>query len=99
MPMFAFRRWILFLGLRRGSRSPEGRFGKRDRIGKVCIETLAMLRLKRFYRGYASLLAATALGAALPVVYKMTTPTPPGIATPDRVDTRLGALQFFDGFP
>ena len=58
-----------------------------------------MLRLKRFYPGYASLLAATALGAALPVVYKMTTPTPPGIATPDRVDTRLGALQFFDGFP
>lgn len=24
---------------------------------------------------------------------------PPGIAIPDRVDTRLGELKFFDGFP
>ncbi len=31
--------------------------------------------------------------------YKMTTETPPGIETPDRVDTRLGTLRFFDGFP
>jgi hypothetical protein len=72
-----------------------------------------MLRRKRFYRIYTSLLAATALGALvglrlqppavkaspLSVGYKMTTPVPPGIASPDRVDTRLGTLQFFDGFP
>ncbi|MFA5204744.1 MAG: DUF1254 domain-containing protein [Lentisphaeria bacterium] len=31
--------------------------------------------------------------------YKMTTPTPPGIACPDQVETRLGTLRFFDGFP
>jgi hypothetical protein len=30
---------------------------------------------------------------------KMVTDTPPGIAIPDRVDTRLGELKFFDGFP
>jgi hypothetical protein len=29
----------------------------------------------------------------------MTTPIPPGIAIPDKVDTRLGTLNFFDGFP
>src|SRR5262245_62173322 len=31
--------------------------------------------------------------------YKMATETPPGIAAPDSVETRLGTLQFFDGFP
>jgi hypothetical protein len=30
---------------------------------------------------------------------KMTTDVPPGIAIPDRVETRLGTLNFFDGFP
>ena len=31
--------------------------------------------------------------------YKMTTPIPPGIAIPDKVETRFGTLNFFDGFP
>jgi hypothetical protein len=31
--------------------------------------------------------------------YKMQTPIPPGIASPDKVETRLGTLNFFDGFP
>jgi hypothetical protein len=30
---------------------------------------------------------------------KMTTPIPAQITTPDEVDTRLGTLRFFDGFP
>jgi hypothetical protein len=30
---------------------------------------------------------------------KMTTEIPPSITTPDSVETRLGTLQFFDGFP
>jgi hypothetical protein len=30
---------------------------------------------------------------------KNTTPIPPGIASPDEVETRLGTLSFFDGFP
>jgi hypothetical protein len=33
------------------------------------------------------------------IQYKMTTPIPPGIAMPDKIDTRLGTLNFFDGFP
>lgn len=31
--------------------------------------------------------------------YKMQTPIPPGIASPNKVQTRLGTLKFFDGFP
>ena len=31
--------------------------------------------------------------------YKMTTTIPPGIESPARVETRLGTLNFFDGFP
>ena len=31
--------------------------------------------------------------------YKMTTPVPPGIESPDKVKTRFGTLKFFDGFP
>jgi hypothetical protein len=30
---------------------------------------------------------------------KMTTEIPEGIMTPDKVDTRIGTLEFFDGFP
>src|ERR1700735_5336747 len=30
---------------------------------------------------------------------KMTTPIPPSITTPESVDTRIGTLKFFDGFP
>jgi hypothetical protein len=35
----------------------------------------------------------------LPTTYKMTTPMPPGVASPDKVETRFGTLNFFDGFP
>src|SRR5271170_5174875 len=31
--------------------------------------------------------------------YKMETPIPPGITTPDKVDTRLGTLKFVGGYP
>jgi hypothetical protein len=31
--------------------------------------------------------------------YKMQTPVPPGVAIPDKVETRFGALNFFGGFP
>jgi len=29
---------------------------------------------------------------------KMSTTVPPGIESPDRVETRIGTLNFFDGF-
>ena len=59
------------------------------------------MRLKHY-------LAATALTGALAMVHanaqappkmKMTTPIPPSITTPDSVDTPIGTLKFFDGFP
>lgn len=31
--------------------------------------------------------------------YKYSTPLPPGVAIPDKVETRLGTLNFFGGFP
>src|SRR4030042_893002 len=37
--------------------------------------------------------------AVIATHYKMTTDIPAGILTPDRVETRLGTLRFFDGLP
>lgn len=34
-----------------------------------------------------------------PGKYKYSTPMPPGVAIPDKVETRLGTLNFFGGFP
>lgn len=34
-----------------------------------------------------------------PDKYKYSTPMPPGVAIPDNVETRLGTLNFFGGFP
>ena len=31
--------------------------------------------------------------------YKYSTPIPPGVYSPDKIETRLGTLKFFDGFP
>jgi hypothetical protein len=47
------------------------------------------------------LLALSALAAAPSYAqqYKYETATPPGIASPDQVKTRLGTLRFSDGFP
>jgi len=47
-----------------------------------------------------SILGAAGLAGAQDVPkYKMTTPIPPGITTPDKVDTRLGTLKFEGGYP
>ena len=42
---------------------------------------------------------ATNIPASSTARYKMTTDIPASIITPDRVETRLGTLRFFDGFP
>ena len=48
----------------------------------------------------AYVLAPTVTHAqAVPPKMKMTTEIPPAITTPDKVETRLGTLKFFDGFP
>jgi len=38
-------------------------------------------------------------GEAANPEYKYSTPMPPGVGSPDKVETRLGTLNFFDGFP
>jgi len=45
-----------------------------------------------------ALASAAAYAQTLPKM-KMTTPIPPSITTPDSVETRIGTLKFFDGFP
>ena len=44
-------------------------------------------------------LAQMLSGAPAEPNLKFSTPMPPGIASPDKVETRLGTLNFFDGFP
>src|SRR3954447_4181605 len=60
--------------------------------------------------GATGLLAASGLETSIPALLvstaaaqgakpKMATEIPPEITTPDRVETRLGTLNFFDGVP
>jgi len=44
-------------------------------------------------------LAIVALSGEAQERYRMTTPVPAEITTPDTVDTRIGTLKFFDGVP
>ena len=44
-------------------------------------------------------IVVTAAHAQTAPTFKMTTDIPDGIAIPATVDTRLGTLKFFDGFP
>lgn len=45
------------------------------------------------------MLGACSGPARQPSSYKMSTPIPPQILTPDTVETRIGTLKFFDGVP
>jgi len=56
----------------------------------------------KHFLGSVSFLAAfflTQAWATEPPKMKMTTDIPEAITTPDSVETRLGTLKFFDGFP
>ena len=55
----------------------------------------------KHFLGLVSLLAALFLTQAWaePPRMKMTTAIPEAITTPDRVETRIGTLEFFDGIP
>ena len=52
-----------------------------------------------FIGALACALATSSAQAQAPPRMKMTTDIPAGIAMPDTVETRLGTLKFFDGFP
>lgn len=61
-----------------------------------------MRRTWRLKAGLAAFVAVIVVSIALPgwaesPKMKMTPPMPPGIASPDKVETRLGTLNFFDG--
>lgn len=64
-----------------------------------------MFTLSRISRGAVPAIACLVLafgpvaGAVQADTYKYSTPIPSGIASPDTIDTRLGTLKFFDGFP
>src|SRR5580704_10059132 len=47
----------------------------------------------------SALVSGTAHAQTTPPKMKMTTPIPQSITTPDSVDTSVGTLKFFDGFP
>jgi hypothetical protein len=47
----------------------------------------------------SALTLTTTAPAQSPPKYKMTTEIPPDITTPDSVETSLGTLKFFDGYP
>jgi len=55
------------------------------------------------YLAAAALIGALSSGTGYaqtaPPKMKMATPIPPSITTPDSVDTSIGTLKFFDGFP
>ena len=48
---------------------------------------------------FVAALSLASTHAQTPPKMKMTTPIPPSITTPDSVDTPIGTLKFFDGFP
>lgn len=55
--------------------------------------------MRQLTRAAALLLGAAIAGPVAAQTYKMSTPIAPGIATPDTVDTSIGALHLKDGFP
>jgi hypothetical protein len=60
------------------------------------------MKTKQIFTLVSALLMAISLAAtawAEPPKMKMTTEVPPGIATPDKLETRIGTLNLFDGVP
>ncbi|MEN8753392.1 MAG: hypothetical protein AB1Z18_11550, partial [Desulfobacterales bacterium] len=60
------------------------------------------MKTKQLFTLALSLLMAISLAAnvwAAPRKYKMTTQVPENVLIPDKVKTRLGTLEFFDGVP
>lgn len=60
---------------------------------------MATARKQNLFAAVVAVLAILTSQAQTPPTMKMTTDIPPEITTPDTVDTRLGTLHFFDGFP
>ena len=48
---------------------------------------------------FASICVSQPLSGSPASQHQYSTPMPKGVASPDKVETRLGTLNFFDGFP
>src|SRR5476651_760332 len=57
------------------------------------------IRVHALVTTLVGMLCAVTATAQTPPKMKMTTDVPPAITTPNSVETRLGTLKFFDGFP
>ena len=64
---------------------------RRSHLNKVMSTSMALAAVM--------ILSFAASGRTGSPRFKMTTDMPPGIASSDKVETRLGTLNFFDGFP
>jgi hypothetical protein len=60
----------------------------------ICVVLVALISIAADPSGAQPLTGAPAMPE-----YKYSTPMPPGVATPDKLETRFGVLNFFDGFP
>ncbi len=58
-----------------------------------------MLKIAQTCSIAAITMVGSVTGASAEQEYKYSTPMPPGIVSPNKVETRLGTLNFFDGFP
>lgn len=64
------------------------------------LKTISFLALAAVMAIVPSPCAGQALtGTPESPAYKYSTQMPPGVATPDKIETRLGTLNFFNGFP
>ena len=62
-------------------------------------EETAVMRKTALARAALLLLTALSFTPANAEQYKFQTPMPSGVASPEKVETRLGTLNFLDGFP
>ena len=71
---------------------------RRTPLSLTCVLAFALITASGCNDKSASSPSTAAEQQAAPKM-KMTTDIPPEITTPDSVDTRIGTLRFFDGFP
>lgn len=57
-----------------------------------------LLKMAHAFSIAAITMAGSVTGAFAAPEYKYSTPRPPGVASPDKVEMRLGTLNFFDIF-
>jgi hypothetical protein len=67
---------------------------KRDLLRSGAVAAIAVAATKS-----GPVLAQELTGVPTSPNLKYSTPVPPGVASLDQVETRLGTLKFFDGFP